>query len=150
MSLIGSVMENWRKWGLGPGVDGLPKKGQHFLAKQALREVPHKMGMLARIWLRSQEQCAQAPPPNFSMTPGEHFIGPPIPSAPSSGYKEGPKEERCHGRDITTRVRLTISRDWGPDSGPERPIPAHWKPKTTSEESELALVPYRITDMIKC
>lgn len=83
MSLMGSAMENCRKWGFGPDMDGLPRKGQHFLAKQALREIRDKVGMLAHTWLHSTRLLGTlAAPPHFSMIPGEHFTGSPAPSAP--------------------------------------------------------------------
>lgn len=49
VSLMGSAMENWRKWGLGQDAGELWRRVQHFLAKQALREIPDKAGVWGLI-----------------------------------------------------------------------------------------------------
>lgn len=106
MSLMGSAMENCRKWGFGPDMDGLPRKGQHFLAKQALREIRDKVGMLAHTWLQSTRLLGTlaAPPPLQHDTRGAFYRLPGTICPPA-------QKEDAMGGDITTRQGLTISRD---------------------------------------
>lgn len=120
---MGSAMENCRKWGFGPDVDGLPRKGQHFLAKQALREISDKVGMLAHTWLQSQEQQHKAvgysgstPPPHFSMIPGVHFTGFPAPSAPSS--EGGCHEWGHHNQERPHHQQGLRATLWTPEASP--------------------------------